>query len=91
MTTMATLPPEAAQAIAKTLEEHNLLDQFGVHQIHSHFPVDPDELMHEINDPQGRITITRPIKTDELPASARPTAWRFDASGTTHVEQWCCD
>lgn len=91
MSTTTMLPPEASVAIAGILEEHGLLDQFGVHQIHSHFPVNSDEVMHEVNDPQGRITIARPIKAAELPASARPTAWRFDASGAQHVEQWCCD
>lgn len=81
----------ALNEVAVILGKHDLLNRFGVYFRHEHFPVAADEVVHEINDEQGRISLRRVLKANELPSQAFPTAWALSSSGAAKAEAWCCD
>jgi hypothetical protein len=83
--------PDALVAIGHILAKYDLSDRFGLYDIHSHFPMQDGEVIHETNDPVGRVIFRRPVHEKSLPSTARATAWRIDENGTATADTWCCD
>ena len=64
--------------IREVLRKHNALTRFGVTLLHSHFPLEPDEVLVEETDVQNRRQTIFPVKRNEIPKEATLTNWRFD-------------
>lgn len=65
--------------------------KFGIFLDHKHFEIKKDEVMHEKNDPKGRILLIRPLKQDDISNTAYPTEWRLGDDGNYEVGKYCCD
>lgn len=71
------------QDIKDVLEKHGCLSRFGIALLHTHFPIQEDEVMVESCDPQKRTLISQPVKCDLLTEkNSIETLWRFDAEGS---------
>lgn len=57
----------AFKEVAGLLEDRGLRDRFGVYFQHEHFTLAEGEVVHEISDPVGRISLRRAINADQMP------------------------
>ncbi|MBE7498314.1 MAG: hypothetical protein HS117_25535 [Verrucomicrobiaceae bacterium] len=60
------------------LAKHKATNRFGLHLLHSHFDLEPDEVLVEDTDVGTRVQTIKPIKRSEIPVDAKYTSWRFD-------------
>ncbi len=64
-------------SIREVLRNHGRLDRFGVALLHSHFSLDPDEIMVECSDDESRTLLNKPVRKDEANSSTIGTVWAF--------------
>lgn len=65
-------------AVRAVLEQHGLLDRFGMTRLHKHFDLAPGEALIETTDTSARVQTIRVMKDVELEgAEVVETAWRF--------------
>jgi hypothetical protein len=70
-------------AVRAVLEQHGLLDRFGMTRLHKHFDLAAGEALIEMTDPAARIQTIRVMTGTELEgAEVVETAWRFYPYGT---------
>jgi hypothetical protein len=78
--------------IRDVLEKHGCLTRFGVTLLHSHFDLDPDEMMLETTNLESREHWVRPVKRSSLEQdgiSVQTTVLTFSEGG---YDQHCgCD
>lgn len=63
--------------------------KFGLFRVHSHFPVNDGEVLHETSDREARVSTVRPIPATERPETSVPSQWVF-SGGKPEVSLWCC-
>ncbi len=81
---------ELFDELAAVLRRHGASERFGVALLHEHFPLAEGEVLHETNDPATRTQSVQVLQEDQLPSTARPTAWSLDGQQPI-VTLWCCD
>ncbi len=64
--------------------------QFGLQLIHSHFPIQQDEILYETHNKKARTLIIKPVKKDKA-KDALATAWEVKQNGKIIVTSLCCD
>lgn len=71
------------EATARLWESLGKIDRFHVGLAHSHFDLQPDEVLIETNDPDDRTLLMRPVRRTDLPAdgSVRETQWQLTSDG----------
>lgn len=70
-------------ALRETLKEFNALDRFGITLLHSHFPINEDEVLLETCDDKNRtLTMSVAPKVVLENQDIKPTAWRLDNQET---------
>ncbi|MER5934778.1 hypothetical protein [Streptomyces sp. NPDC002054] len=67
---------EFVRDLVAVLDKHGNLDRFGLCLLHDHFPLGPDEVLVETNDPQARTLHTQVEKAGRT-RHAKPSQWRF--------------
>lgn len=91
------------QQLGLTSEEQNLFAEvsnilskyegktreFGLFDVHTHFPIEEDETLYETNSPQSR-THTVVVKKKTQVGNAKPTQW-IVKKNSVKVFQYCCD
>lgn len=76
--------------IREVLQRRGAINRFGIAVLHSHFDVDPDEVLVETVDRSTRTLTTQPMKTAEMAGSLSPTLLRLTSSGEAIVvAQYC--
>ncbi|WP_199439310.1 hypothetical protein [Umezawaea beigongshangensis] len=74
--------------VAAVLKRHGASQRFGVTLLHSHFPMENDEVLLEHVDEENRVLTHRVVTRSELDdAETIETAWRLD-SIPTDAAQW---
>lgn len=69
---------ECLTELRSVLEKHGKLKKFGLTLIHSHFPIEDDEILVEKVNKASRTLIIRPMKRSEAGAAV-DTQWSLDA------------
>lgn len=70
----------------EVLNKHNALNRFGVSLLHSHFPMNENEVLLESTDSVARKQMIEPITLEELAGmNVIETSWRLDANGPQPV------
>ena len=70
---------ECIKEVKEVLEKHGKSSKFGLTLLHSHFPVDEDEVLVEVCDPENRTLTAKPKKKSEVDTeSSIKTSWRLD-------------
>lgn len=64
--------------------------QFGLHLIHSHFPISKDEVLYETHNFHKRTLEIRPVKLKDFKEAPLATAWSKE-NGNLRVTMFCCD
>lgn len=54
------------EEVRAVLERHGALERFGVNLLHDHFPMDGDEVLLEVCDPEQRTLTIRPGTASSL-------------------------
>lgn len=49
--------------------------KFAIARVHHHFPIAVDEVLYETSDPVARVSVVRPMKTDDVPSAAFASQW----------------
>jgi hypothetical protein len=87
---------ECLDAIRDVLVRHNAIGRFGIHLVHKHFDVAPDEVLVEYADVQARTLSCQvekrvaEVANPADPASRIETMWSFVGEGATRVcDQQC--
>lgn len=79
--------------IREVLRKHGKLERFGVALLHSHFPLDPDEVMLEETDEETRTLTLKPVKQSQVGKHDVGTIWmlRDGVFGDRVIEAmaWC--
>ena len=65
--------------------------EFGVHIIHSHFPVKKNEILYETHDKKERVLKIVPTPLSAFNKIPAATAWQKSKSGEIKVTMFCCD
>ncbi|MDH6539741.1 hypothetical protein [Streptomyces sp. SPB4] len=75
-------PSDAAfvRDLVEVLDKHGNLDRFGLCLLHDHFPLAPDEVMVETNDPVAR-TLHAHVENRDRTRHVKPSQWRFAPHG----------
>ncbi|MFF5701235.1 hypothetical protein ACFY7H_01785 [Streptomyces sp. NPDC012794] len=75
-------PSDAAfvRDLVEVFEKHGNLDRFGLCLLHDHFPLGPDEVMVETNDPATR-TLHAHVEKKDRTRHVKPSQWRFAPHG----------
>ncbi len=77
--------------IRAVLARHDALERFGVTLLHSHFDLDPGEILVEEVDRNSRTLTTRPRHRSEIRGDKLvPTVFRLDAPDTIAVPVVFC-
>ncbi|MFD8980246.1 hypothetical protein [Streptomyces sp. NPDC059564] len=66
--------------LVEVLDKHGNLDRFGLCLLHDHFPLAPDEVMVETNDPAAR-TLHAHVEKRDRTRHVTPSQWRFAPHG----------
>jgi hypothetical protein len=74
--------------IREVLRKHSKMDRFGVALLHSHFPLDADEIMLESSDEQSRTLTIKPVKRSETGNTNVGTIWML-RDGDLETMAWC--
>ena len=70
--------------IRRVLEKHGKLGRFGLFLMHSHFRLDPEEVLVEHCDINSRTLTIKPAHREALqPSAYKETMWRLDTNETT--------
>mgnify|MGYP006896949243 CR=1 FL=1 len=70
---------ECIREVKEVLEKYGKSSRFGLTLLHSHFPVDEDEILVEVCDPENRTLTTKPKKKSEVDIEGSiKTSWRLD-------------
>lgn len=84
---------ECLDAIRDVLIRYNVINRFGIHLVHKHFNVTPDEVLVEYTDVGARTLHSRVEKRAEEAAglsSRIETMWTFVGDAATRVcDQQC--
>ena len=84
---------ECLNAIRDVLVQHNAIGRFGVHLVHKHFDVAPDEVLVEYTNVEARTLNCQVEKrTTEVADSGKriETMWSFVGEGAARVcDQQC--
>ncbi|OQP64749.1 hypothetical protein A3860_18495 [Niastella vici] len=64
---------------------------FGIQLIHSHFPLQEDEILYETHDKISRVMEVKPVKIGSVSNNSLATAWDQTAKGHIRVAMFCCD
>lgn len=64
---------------------------FGVHLVHSHFPISEQEILYESNDKEKRILSISVHNINEFKSLPLATSWEFSQTGEAKVSMFCCD
>lgn len=64
--------------------------RFGLQLIHTHFPINKDEILFETHDKKTRILITKPVKKAKA-KDALATAWEIKENGKIKIAMFCCE
>lgn len=77
--------------VRDVLKRHGKLDRFGVALLHSHFDLQPDEIMLEAVNEADRTLVTSIVKQTSEPANHIGTIWslRDDATTMAYCKQYC--
>ncbi|MFE1559229.1 hypothetical protein ACFW6V_30110 [Streptomyces sp. NPDC058734] len=80
-------PSDAAfvRDLVEVLDKHGNLDRFGLCLLHDHFPLAPDEIMVETNDPATR-TLHAHVEKRDRTLHVKPSQWRFAPHGAERPE-----
>ena len=78
--------------VREVLAKHGALERFGVMLLHSHFHLEPDEVLVEKVDVDARTLTTRPVHRNDpdVAGSLTPTSFRLDGSGAVPVTVTYC-
>lgn len=69
----------------------NQTREFGLQLIHTHFPMQEDEILYEVHNAEKRILTICPLKRSSI-KNALATGWQFNNSnGQIEVNNLCCD
>ena len=78
---------EVMKDLTEVLRKHGALNRFGVTLLHSHFPVNDDEILVESCDVEGRTLTIQPVPKQELDGiTYTTTSWHLG----TGVPQMAC-
>ncbi len=84
---------ECLDEIRDVLVRHNAIGRFGVHLVHKHFNVAPDEVLVEYTDIEARTLncrVEKRMNGDIEPKNRIETMWSFVGDGATRVcDQQC--
>jgi hypothetical protein len=77
------LPDEACiDELRAVLARHGALNRFGITLLHDHFDLEPDEVLVETCDKQGRVLTMRPVKASALSVGTLvETQWQLTPEG----------
>lgn len=79
------------EEIRTVLKKHDRLNRFGVYLLHSHFHLEPDEMLLETCDSKSRELLIRAIPANSvLSESVKQTMWRLGDSQATQSCQMNC-
>jgi hypothetical protein len=79
---------ECLNEIRDVLVRHNAVGRFGVHLVHKHFDVAPDEVLVEYTDVKARTLrcqVEKRMTGIADPAKRIETMWSFVGEGATRV------
>lgn len=65
--------------------------EFAIQDLHSHFPISTEEVLHETHDCNSRTLMVKPVNRCMLPKMSRPTVWKVGAQGGHVPIMFCCD
>lgn len=65
--------------------------QFGINLIHSHFPMQENEILYETHNKEKRTLHVTPKKINDFISLPLATAWHQTEKGETIVSMFCCD
>ena len=72
---------DVVREVQEVLRRHGAEGRLGITLLHSHFDLDPDEILVERVDTNSRtLTITAERASSFEPDQLVPTAWRLDGS-----------
>lgn len=79
-------------AVREVLVQHGALERFGLTLLHSHFDLEPGEVLVEQVDANARILTTRAmhLRTETRPGALQATSFRLDAAGGTPMTVTYC-
>jgi hypothetical protein len=84
---------ECLDAIRDVLLRHNAIGRFGVHLVHKHFEVAPDEVLVEYTDVEARTLncqVEKRVAKAAFDSNRIETMWSFVGDSATRVcDQQC--
>lgn len=74
--------------VREVLKRHGKLDRFGLALLHSHFPIEPGEILLESTDKKNRTLSLEPVRTQADPSKHVGTIWQL-ADDDAITMSWC--
>ena len=75
--------------VREVLRKYDNLERFGIALLHSHFPLETDEVMLEETDEESRVQILKPVKQSEVGRNDIGTIWALQEVGLEAMAKVC--